>query len=364
MPAFRSLISELEEVIAHGSEKRRTETLKRITELFLAGASRFSEAHVDLFDQVFGLLVEAIETQARAELSYCLAPVGNAPLALTRRLAKDDDIEVARPILQGSRRLSETDLLHIAETKGQAHLLAISDRPAIPQPVTDVLVRRGDREVVRNVAGNDGASLSEDGFTLLATRAEQDDLLAEKVALRADIPPAIFRDLLLKAKKVVQQRLLAAAPPETQGQIKRVLSKVSREVGTRAAPRDFAAARATVEALQRQGKLDEKALIGFAEAGRYEETVMALAQLCAVPAEVVDRLMSGDRPDPILILCKSAGWDWPTVRTIIMARLGDNRAARQALDTAESNFERLSAATAQRVMRFWQAKPLRGAATG
>jgi len=364
MPHFRSLISELEEVIAHGSERRRTETLKRITQLFLAGASRFNEEHVQLFDQVFGLLVEAIEAQARAELSHCLAPVGNAPLAVTSRLAKDDDIAVARPVLQRSRRLSEDDLVHIAETKSQAHLLAIANRTRIPQPVTDVLVRRGDQDVVRNVAENEGASLSDRGFSMLATRAQQDDLLAEKVALRPDIPPTVFRDLLLKAKRVVQQRLLATARPQTQAEIKRVLAKVSRDVATRAAPRDFAAARAAVEALQRQGRLDEAALVGFAEAGRYEETVIALAQLCAVPAEVVDRLMSGDRPDPILILCKSAGWDWPTVRIIIMARLGDKRAARQALDTAESNFERLSTATAQRVMRFWQAKPLRSAATG
>jgi uncharacterized protein (DUF2336 family) len=364
MPDFRSLISELEEVIAHGSEKRRTDTLKRITRLFLDGASRFNEEHVDLFDQVFSRLVEAIEVQARAELSHCLAPVGNAPRALTRRLATDDDIAVARPVLQRSPRLSDTDLVDIAETKSQEHLLAIADRAAIAEPVTDVLVRRGNQDVVRNVAGNEGASLSERGFSMLATRAERDDLLAEKIVLRPDIPPALFRDLLLKAKKVVQERLLATARPRTRAEIKRVLAKISRDVGSRAWPRDFTAARATVEALHRERKLDEAALVGFAQAGCYEETVMALAVLCQVPADVVDRLMSGDRPDPILILCKSAGWGWPTVRTIIMARLGDKRAGRQALDTAESNFERLSPATAQRVMSFWQAKPLRGAAAG
>jgi uncharacterized protein (DUF2336 family) len=174
------------------------------------------------------------------------------------------------------------------------------------------------------------------------------------VGLRPDIPPRLFRDLLLKATEVVQQRLFASARPETQAEIRRVLAKVSDEVGARAAPRDYLAAQRTIEALRREGKLGEMALVEFAMAKRFEETTAALASLCAVPIEVVDRLMSGDRPDPILILCKSAGWGWPTVKAIIMARAGGRGTSSQGLDNAYSNFGRLSPATAQRVMRFWQ----------
>src|SRR5690606_26777966 len=150
---------------------------------------------------------------------------------------------------------------------------------------------------------------------------ERDGMLAEKVGMRPDIPPRMFRDLLLKATEVVQQRLLASARPETRAEIQRVLAKVSQEVGS-AGARDFTAAQRTIDALHQQGKLDEAALADFAKSGKYEETVASLAKLCAVPIEVVDRLMSGDRPDPVLILCKSAGWGWPTVRAIIATRSG------------------------------------------
>jgi hypothetical protein len=84
--------------------------------------------------------------------------------------------------------------------------------------------------------------------------------------------------------------------------------------------------------------------------------VVALAELCAVPIEVVDRLMGGERPDPILILCKSVGWGWPTARAIIGARLGHKANSSQGLDAAYSNFERLTASTAIRVIRFWQVR--------
>src|SRR5262249_24977212 len=158
-----------------------------------------------------------------------------------------------------------TDLVDIASTKSQAHLLAISGRTGIAEPVTDVLVRRGDREVVHKVANNREARLSEGSFSNLVVQSEADGLLAEKGAFRPDIPPKQFQDLLIKATEIVRQRLLASAKPETRAEIQRVLTKVSGEVATRSGPRDYTAARATVEALRRQGKLNEGQLVDFAK---------------------------------------------------------------------------------------------------
>src|ERR1700689_3194478 len=120
MGATLSLISELEDVIQHGTRAKRVDALQRITALFLDGASRYSDQHVDLFDDVFGLLIEEIETKARAELSANLAPVQNAPVKVLRTLANDDDIAVAGPVLKLAPRLPESDLVDVARTKSQA----------------------------------------------------------------------------------------------------------------------------------------------------------------------------------------------------------------------------------------------------
>jgi uncharacterized protein (DUF2336 family) len=356
MSVSPSLIPELEDVVEHSSPERRAQALQRITAYFVDGASRFNEEHVRIFDEVFSCLIAEIETKARAELAAHIAPVPNAPVGVVRTLAQDDDITVAGPVLSQSPRLADRDLLDIAQSKGQAHLLAIAGRPEIAEPITDVLVQRGDHEVARSVAQNRGARISENGFNALVARAQSDGALAETVGLRPDIPPRLFRDLLLKATEVVQQRLFASAKPETQAEIRRVLAKVSTEMAARAAPRDYSTAQRLVEELRAVGKLDEAALIDFANAGKYEETVAALSVLCAVPIEVVDRLMGGDRPDPVLILCKSAGWGWPTAKAIIQCRPNGKGVSSGLLDNAFSNFERLSPATAQRVMRFWQVR--------
>src|SRR5690348_1879826 len=140
MSAFPSLIPELEAALANGSAEKHGDMLRQITTLFLTGAEHFNEDHIHLFDDVFGRLIEEIENRAKAELSNRLAPVPNAPMELMRRLAKDDDIAVAGPVLTKSPRLEEKDLIHIASTKGQAHLLALSGRAALQSTVADLLV--------------------------------------------------------------------------------------------------------------------------------------------------------------------------------------------------------------------------------
>jgi uncharacterized protein (DUF2336 family) len=119
---------------------------------------------------------------------------------------------------------------------------------------------------------------------------------------------------------------------------------------------DYAAAQRAVLALHQTGSLGEPELAQYAKDKRFEETVASLSLLCGVPIETADRLMAGDRPDPILILCKAAGYGWTTARSIIMSRPSAKGTSTPALDAAFTNFEKLSPSTAQRVVRFWQVR--------
>jgi uncharacterized protein (DUF2336 family) len=358
------LLSALEDVAEHGPPGRRAEILKHVTNLFVEGANAFTEEHVEIFDEVFDRLIAEIEAKARAELSVRLAAVGNAPPRVVLRLAQDDNISVAGPVLQHSERLKEPDLLDVAKRKSQEHLLAIANRNQIAESVTDVVVRRGNREVVRDVAGNPGAHLSEAGFSTLVRKAEKDGILAEKVGLRADIPQPLFRELLVQATQVVQRRLFVAAKPETQAEIRRVLAEISSEIGTNAAPRDYAAAQQAISKIQRAGKLDEAAIATSASEGRYEETVAGLSALCKVPIQFVHRLMASDGAGPVLTVCRAAGFTWPTVRAIILVRTNGRGMSSHSLETTYRDFERLSASTARRIVRFWHARYSAYQATG
>jgi uncharacterized protein (DUF2336 family) len=351
------LLPELDDLILRGSPRRQAKTLERVTRFFLAGASSFNEDHVQLFDLVLTRLIDRIESRARTELSSRLAPLGNAPLEAVRRLAWDDSIAVASPVLKQAARLSETDLIDIIETKSQGHLLAISARPNLAERVTDVLLQRGNQEVLRSLADNRAARLSDEGFCFLVERAKTDGILAEKIVSRGDIPPRLFHELLLTATDAVQRRLLASVAPYRQATIRHTSARQSNEAKARAARVDYSRAQRRISALQHEGKLGEALLVGMAESVDYKHTIAALASLCVVPIEVVDRLMRAERPDPVLILCKSAGWGWATAEAIIKRRPGTAAISSQDLGSARADFDRLSMETAQRVIRFWQVRP-------
>ena len=330
MGAPASLLPELEDVVQHGSAEKRAETLRRITTLFLDGAPAFSNDHVALFDDVIGYLIEEIEAKALAELARRLAPVPNAPRRRRAHARRERRYRGGRPGAQaGAARRSRTDR-RSPQSKSQAHLLALSERTTSARRWPRYWSTRGDREVARSIATNQKAQLSDNAFSTLVKRAEQDGVLAEKVGLRTDIPPRLFRQLLMQASDVVQKRLLAQAKPETQAEIRRVLAKVTDEVAATASPRNYTAALAAVRALHKERKLTEADIVEYAKSGRYEETIAALATLCAVPVEVVDRLMGGERADPVLILARSAGFGWPTVREVISCAAGRQAVAADA----------------------------------
>src|SRR5689334_6549010 len=143
-----SLAEELEAVVASGSAARRGDILSRVTDLFIYDAARYSPDQVRLFGDVMARLARGMGPTARARLAKRLAVIGNAPVDVIRILALDDDATVAGPVLVQSQRLTEHDMLVIAGSKGQLHLLALAHRERLTQAVTDMLIARGDHTVL------------------------------------------------------------------------------------------------------------------------------------------------------------------------------------------------------------------------
>jgi uncharacterized protein (DUF2336 family) len=348
-----SLIADLETAIQNGSKSERIDTLRRITDLFLSTQDRLNDDQIDVFDEVIGHLVRRMEARALAELSERLSPVDNAPVGVIRTLAHDDEIAVAGPVLLNSTRLTNTDLVEIASTKGQQHLLAISGRPALAEPVTDVLIQRGDRQVHRSLASSPDARFSEDGMTRLVKHAEADDSLTERLGLRLDLPVHLLRQLLAKARDIVLEKLLAIAPPERRNDISKVLRSIDRDVLS-ALPQlpDFDLARRVVHKMQVEGELDELALVQFVKRSCYAETIMTVAQLCATPHEIIDRIAQSERREAMIIPCRAAGLGWSTVRSLLQF-ISRGRIAPDELESLKADYAKLSPPTAQRVLRFW-----------
>jgi uncharacterized protein (DUF2336 family) len=351
------LLDELEAALADRSIPRRIEMLTRITDLFVNGAPNFSEDQIGVFDDVMARLVSTIEAKARAKLAHRLAPIANAPSNVIHMLAFDDDIEVAHPVLTQSERLDDRDLVVSASSKSQQHLFAIAQRRSLSEAVTEVLVERGDRDVVHSVVKNTGARFSDAGFRMLVKRSTDDDILATEVGLRSDIPRPHFLLLLEKASSTVRARLSAENPQAgtaIEGIVAEVVGGIRNEA--RNASPDFAAAQAAVERQNRIRRIGEAEIYQYARDRKFEETAIALSIMCDTPIDVVERALLDPGAEIVLILAKVAGLSSTTTKAILLLRAADRGMSAKDLDQALSSFNRLQPDTARRVLGFFRTR--------
>lgn len=357
MALATSLIPGLDAIVRGDDPNRRADAARRIAELFFEGAAGFRPEHVEFFDGILIGLVPGTELTIRADIAEKMASVANAPRNLVGKLAREDEIMIAGPLLRRSPVIDDKVLVEIAREKGQEHLLAMAERPALSTGLTDVIVRRGDREVVRRTAGNSGAAFSTTGYAALVKRAGQDGVLTLTVGQRDDLSDDNLKELLAGSIDAVRRRLLEAAKPERQAAIRQAMSDISGLMVPVEGHRNFEPAQLAILALHTSGRLNESALLEFAKAHKYEESIAALSAMSGVKIATLDRLISGDRYDPILIVSKVIGLEWATVRALILLRLGPNRVASPAdIEGARVNFARLMPSTAERVVTFWKTR--------
>jgi len=348
----QNLISDLENAVATRSVETGT-ILRRVTDLFLVNAGHYSADQLELYDGILKVLIAAVEVSARTELAQRLAPVDGAPPDTIRTLALDDAIEVAEPVLSQSSALDDETLTHCITIKGQEHLLAIATRNKLSQTVSDQLVTKGNIEVLRTLASNPGAAISDLGFGILVKKSTDDDWLSERVARRIDIPEHHLRELISKASEIVRQRLIADNP-ELAETIKDILPDSASVAGHRTPglSKDYR----TAELVIKSQPLNEAAVNEFAKAKKLEEVIVSISHLSGLSAIEIERLFMNTWSSPVAVILKAIGFHLTTVDAIYRSRLPSGEVIRDDLVQIKAEFIALRRPTAERIMRFYCAR--------
>lgn len=354
MSAVGSLLRDLESTMLRGSDDERADILSRLTDLFLATAVHMDEEQVGVFDVVIGRLSRAIELRARIELAERIAPVPNAPSGVVRQLALDE-IAVARSVLALSPRLNDQDLVAISAAKGRDHMLAITERSELGEPVTDFLILRGGRVVTHAVAANQTARFSRHGMGVLVMRAAQDDALQATLGLRRDIPAELVDQLMTAAKNSARRRLSESIEPMLAGDVD---SAVERGADAIAADGQMpgelgaiSAALVEIRELNEAGLLDEAKIRSYAQEGATEHAVCGVAVLAQLGLPASEQIILGSDREAVLLVARALGWSWETTAALISLRK-DFGKSQAAVDRARESFRNLAQSTAQRVLGF------------
>lgn len=346
------LTAEVKAAVSDGSPTRRARILRQVAALFLAEAHRLTHSQLSVFDEVLTCLLQRVEARALAELSAALADAIPAPPETMRRLAHHDNAAVATPALLKSRTLADADLIEIAGNRGQDHLLALSKRSDLSEAVTDAILKHAGKEASRVLVRNASARLTEKGYASLLATAAHDDVVAEALGLRPDLPDTALQSLLAVTTETVRSRLKKCTSASTRERVHAALDRADVPAeAKKSTGDDYVEARAAVVTLNHGGKLNDSTVNRFAIRREYPNVIAALCVLSGATVDVIAPLMEEESGSGLLIACRASRLNWQTTLAVINNRRVPPLAKEQ-LDQAREVFEMLYVSSAQYTIRF------------
>lgn len=337
------MFDELTRMPAEMSSDSRRQLLNAVTDLFLLDEvpSEESQAH---YGDIAVKSLPHLETGDRRDYADRVSATPALPRDVAVTLASDPDADVARLVLKLSPVLTDTDLAAIAVSQSQRHLVAIAERTRLSESVTDILVERGDREVLHTVSANEGASLSEKGFDRLIERGGNDSQISLSLSTRADLTP-------VRAERVM-----------------RIVEQLSDEGGLWSKANNEAASLAREARHQR---LEVKLLLAdlaggsrplddvitmLAEEDRAFHLALVFAQMADLGTDQALRVLMKRDASGIAVTCRALGVGATAFEAILTLRARRLMFAKNATKDDLRSYERLDPAVAERTMRFLKLK--------
>jgi hypothetical protein len=348
------MYQELTRIAAERSPEKRLELLHRVTDLYFDGVGQHTTSETYLFNEIMEKIVDLFSRDLKREVSASLAILPNFPSNIVRKLADDEDVEIARPVLRNALSLTDDDLVHLAQRGSQAHLAAIAGRSTVPEKVTDVLVDRGNREVVHTVTGNHGARFSGYGMERLLEKCADDVDLRELLVERPDLSPQVVEKLLPIVSESLLMKLAergyevnGAIPADMIGSLKQRFAAALKTRKT-----DIRQVSVMVDEIRRGAANLDDSVRAIAESGRLLDVAALLAPFVRLERDQVFQQIYGGQLQTVLILARSLDLTWPTVDAVLALRAAKQQARYFSDLTVKRDYEAIDAAIAQRAIRF------------
>lgn len=328
---------------AETSPARRAELLASITDLFGNAGAAVSPSTAALYCEIILGVFGAMHAVERAVLVERIAELSNAPAAVLQFLATQE-IETAEPILRRSMAFADADLVALAERLPHDRLYAIAARPRLSEAVSDALLDRGDRAVLRLLAQNPGARFSQHGLTMLVDEATQ-TLAQRQDAAKANGASDMRGQVLdIRSAPPVARSRRSFAKPSGKGVViplpVRPL-KSDDPAGINVEPSFNAVA---------------EVIATVASGDRMLEVAGLLAEFAGLPVDMVSRMIAKPDTMPLAVLCKAAGVSVETFAAIATIRGRRHGHSEEAIGALVRGYQILGPDDVANTLRFLRAR--------
>lgn len=346
------MLAELLEQAKSTTPEKRHQLVDHVTDLFVQGADSYQTEEITLFNTVLENMLSSMETEQKQQLSERLAPIDTTSHKLAYALAKDE-IDVARPMLTESEVLQSEDILKLAKTMGQEHLLAISKRKNLQAKVTDVLLERGEQPVKRSVAANDGAEFSQWGSRLLVKLAESDEQIRDAMMERSDVTEADY-ERLIDQMPAKQQSQIRKMREQNEELLRDLFHKASRAVT--ASKLERKATRINAKVLLKDIRSGDaslgQAINQMALSSNLFDICFLLAEISGLDQKYVTNVMVRYDATGVAVLCRALGVGDREYGALSKARAAHNKQPPTTVDNWISDYQTLSDRDARRLLSY------------
>lgn len=338
------MLDALASLSADTTSEGRRRLLNAVTDLFLHDSEPSDEAQ-DHFSDIATRSLAKMETPDRKDYADRVAAEPALPRKVATTLASDPDAEVAKLVLKLSPVLTDADLAAIAVTHSQQHLLAIAERATLSENVTDILVDRGDKQVLRTVSGNEGAAFSEGGFERLVQRGGNDAAVRRNLDDRRDTLP------VSQARRVMQIAAEAASRMEHSHPVELISGEAPKRVVREARERRLELKLLVADLKDGRRTIDDVVAI-LARDDRAFDLAQIISTFSEIPNAQALRALLQPEASGVAVACRALGVGAEAFRKVLELRAKRLNLPGARIDSEVANYQALPAEMSERAMRF------------
>ncbi|SDU41049.1 DUF2336 domain-containing protein [Stappia sp. ES.058] len=325
-----------------------------ITQAFDAVQQMPSNDENALFCEVVGRILDQLTESVRAEVAEKLAPMERTPDALVYKMANDDAIAVAGPVLEQSTKLTAAQLVEIAENRDDSYRMAIAKRASLPEAVTDVIVEKSGREVLQAISGNRGAVFSQSGVGVLLERGGGDATVQQNLLARSRDDESIagkIRDALTEGLSKKLGDFVSRLPAAEMDHAVEIAQQAY--MAEKGAARRTRMARKLMLDRVNSGKMPvDQAISQLSREKRIDDIGWLAAQILQVSEQIAKGALAAPEVDTAVIIARALGLNEATFRLVAMARCRALSLADDTVDAAVREFSAVSQMEANRAIRL------------
>ena len=300
-------------------------------------------------------LLKHAEKNLKQAIAERFAVIDTAPLRVILQFI-NDDIDVAKPVLEYSKALNDLDLLYIIQSRDSPFWQAIALRNDLGENVVETLVDTKDVSTAKNLICNETIKFSDYAAKEITNLAKDETILTEALINRSlDKDGEFAKQIYIYASENLKAAIIQKCGRlfhDANQKLEEILEEFTGET-----PHHFMPTPAMIKAaelFQEQGKLIPSLMMNTLKRGQMASFIAQFSRFISLPVAVVIPMLQQKNGQGLSIAAKANGIernDFLVIFNFTRKMMGEDFLSAKDVTLALTYYDRVSPDVAKRLMR-------------